>query len=198
MWAVQSREMPHAGRPVPPRGSEAACKHWSFGMRCTGSLWLLAAALALVLVLEMERGPGSGRPALDATAASPVAFSRNDVPTGLRTAELADNVQTSLARPLFAPSRVPFAIMATPPIAASLPRLTGVIVAPGAGLALFAPAEGKLVVVAEGGSLGDYLVRSISENQVVLSGPGGEHVLRTGIRQVTPHVIHARQEASAR
>ncbi|MDR3535147.1 MAG: hypothetical protein P4L71_01480 [Acetobacteraceae bacterium] len=169
-------------------------------MSWTASLWLLAAALSMLLGLELQQAAIRAYPTTDAALApqSPLAVKRNDTPAGLRMKALAELVRTSLARPLFVASRTPFSVTAAPQPVATMPRLTGVIVASDAHLALFAPPEGKVIVVAEGGSVGDYLIRSISVNQVVLSGPGGEHALRTGLRQVTPHVIHAQQEASAR
>jgi hypothetical protein len=118
----------------------------------------------------------------------------------LRAKALTDLAQRILARPLFAPSRRPLsvvAIAAAPQVVAALPRLAGLIFTPTGSLAMFAPVDGKVVTLAQGDNIGSYVVRSISPNTVVLSGPAGQRELRTSFVRVTPHVIHADQEASA-
>jgi hypothetical protein len=112
-----------------------------------------------------------------------------------RSKEAADNVQIILARPLFAASRRPVPGLSSQ--VAGLPRLTGVIIAPGTSVALFLPSNGKILVAANGGAVLGYEVRSIAPDEVVLAGQDGEHVLHTRFSRVVPHVIHAQQEASA-
>jgi hypothetical protein len=112
--------------------------------------------------------------------------------------------RSSLGRPIFSPSRRPEAAplasdvpaMVSPPVAA-LPRLTGIVTSPGDRLALFAVAEGKVAELAEGAAMGDYMIRSISPDAVVVAGPGGERVLHPSLLTIVPHVIHAVQEISA-
>jgi hypothetical protein len=161
-------------------------------MSWTGRLWLLAATLSLVLAAELAQAPVREPPAANAlTAPRPAPLSRRGiVPADLRSRQLADDAKKILARPLFAPSRRSAA--AAPAVAAAPPRLTGVIIAPDARLALFASTEGKVTAVASGHSIAGYVVRSISLNKVVVSGPTGERELRTSFVHVTPHVIHAR------
>ena len=62
-----------------------------------------------------------------------------------------------------------------------LPRLAGVIVGPGGGRAIFAPAEGRALVVPEGGHVGRYTVRSIVPGQVTLSDSEREFVIRPSL-----------------
>lgn len=85
-----------------------------------------------------------------------------------------------LARPLFSLSRRPVAPVEMASAAkAAWPRLTGVMVSNTLRTAIFAgPAEGKSLVVTDGGWVGRYRVRSISVGQVVLTGPDGETILR--------------------
>ena len=87
---------------------------------------------------------------------------------------------TLLQRPLFSPSRRP------PPGAGAagvsgLPRLAGVLVAPGDRHAIFAGG----IVVAEGGSVGRYTVQAIDAGQVTLRGPEGTQVLRPAFASVS-------------
>jgi general secretion pathway protein N len=138
-------------------------------------------------------------PATDAVTIGPPLPSarQSDASKELQAKTLADIVRSILARPLFAPSRRPAAVAIAGPGIAEPPRLAGVIIAADAHLALFAPAEGKVMAVAIGGNVGSYVVNSVSPNAVVLSGPSGERELHPSYVHVTPHVIHAQQEASA-
>jgi hypothetical protein len=84
-----------------------------------------------------------------------------------------------LARPLFNLDRRPFD---PAPVAAgenaALPRLSGIVITPQGRSAIFTPAGGgKQTVVAEGDSLGSYVVQTISSDEVVLAGPDGSHSL---------------------
>lgn len=154
----------------------------------------LAAVLAAVLMLELLGGPDpdSEPPAAPAAvdAASPGAASpamdgagKDDGDAGLDGL-----VRTVLARPLFSPGRRP----APPTDAAaggasdSLPRLAGVIVGPGGGRAIFAPAEGHTLVVPEGGHVGRYVVRAIAPGQVTLSDAEKQLVIRPSHAKGTP------------
>jgi hypothetical protein len=165
-------------------------------MSWTARLRLLAAALALVLVFEVAHAPTHEPPSAPAAAirhpGPPPMPARSP---GLRAGQLAHDVGIILARPLFSPSRRPSAI--APAILAEPPRLTGVIIAPHARLALFASTGGKVTAVAKGDSIAGYVVHSISMNAVLVSGPEGTRTLRTSFVHVRPHVIHPQLEASA-
>lgn len=164
-------------------------------MSATGRLWLLAASLSLVLAAEIAGAPTRESPAHGvAPLPAPAPSSPPSVPPQARAKALADDTETILARPLFAVSRRPFPT-APPPSAVAPPRLTGVIIAPGARLALFASGEGKVTAVANGHSIGGYMVRAISLNEVIVSGPGGRHALHVSFVHVTPHVIQPVQIA---
>lgn len=90
-------------------------------------------------------------------------------------------VRVILARPLFARNRRP------PPATASaggirapkeLPRLSAVLVSASGRLAIFAPTEGKPIVVSQGGQLGSFTVATIAPGEVTVLGPGGRQVLQ--------------------
>jgi hypothetical protein len=106
-------------------------------------------------------------------------------------------VRTILTRPLFAPSRRPPAgAIATGEL---LPRLAGVIIGPDIRRAIFVPAKGGVIVVPEGGRAGDYEIRSIAPDEVVLSGPEGERSIHTDYAKslpIKPHVIQGRDPAA--
>ncbi|WP_158929289.1 hypothetical protein [Acidisphaera sp. S103] len=110
------------------------------------------------------------------------------------------DIDAILARPLFTQSRRAPAAPAAPaaPVekvaAVETPRLTGVILSPSGGRAIFTLHEGKPVVVADGGRIGDDVVKSITPDTVFLTGPTGRHALRIipdpEIR-AKPHIVQA-------
>lgn len=82
-------------------------------------------------------------------------------------------VDRILARPLFNADRRP-ATGSSIPGSTAMPRLTAVLVSRQRKAAIFAGgADGKPVVLLEGGRIGEYVVRSIDAGQVTVSGPGG-------------------------
>jgi hypothetical protein len=175
----------------------------SSGMSRACRLWALSAALSIALAWEGMQAPGRQLPVAEPIAMPQARPSPGQEAAATQLKQLADGVAGVLARPLFAPSRRPPApasktATGTAPPAAKLPRLTGVIIAPDGDFALFAPAEGKIMVVAKGGRVAGHVVRSIAPNAVVLSGPEGERALRTSFLRVTPHVIPSQQEVSER
>lgn len=88
---------------------------------------------------------------------------------------------TSLARPLFSPSRrAPAASPATPSATVpNLPRMAGVVITATERWAIFAMKNGiKSLVVGEGGQVGAFTVQSIHADQVTVLGPEGERVLK--------------------
>lgn len=144
-------------------------------MRAMAALALAALGLSGVVGLELN---GSLAPvpmqAGGDTAAGPrrAAVTDPDASAGWQA--------TLLQRPLFSPSRRP------PPSAGAagivgLPRLAGVLVAPGDRHAIFAGG----IVVAEGGAVGRYTVQAIDAGQVTLRGPEGTQVLRPAFASVS-------------
>lgn len=143
-------------------------------------LAVLALALAATIWLELR---GRSR---DSEVMIPSAAAGSPVPTAARLAapdpdQLARWTATSLARPLFSPSRRPPAVAAADQAASAaptLPRIAGVVVTPAGRRVIFAEAKGgKPLVVAEGGQVAGFTVRSIQAGKVVLRGPDGERVL---------------------
>ena len=131
-----------------------------------------AAAVGLAGLLAWEAVSLPASPALPDRPrhdAAPLASAvRETDATGART-------QTLLLRPLFSPDRRP------PPVAlsaggkeAEMPRLSGVLIGPSWRRAIFAGG----VVVAEGGALGRYTVRTIEDGRVTVLGPDGVRILQ--------------------
>jgi hypothetical protein len=169
-------------------------------------LWLSVAVLSMVLALEAMPSRTWRLPAADAAVGSPlrVSLGQETASAEAQAKARADSVEMILARPVFSPSRRPEAkpseaavAEAPAPPAVPLPRLTGVVTSPSERLALFASSGGKVMELVEGESIGNYVVRSISPSEVILSGPDGERMLRPSLLRIVPHVIHALQEASA-
>lgn len=97
----------------------------------------------------------------------------------------------AVARPLFSQSRRPLADNAVAAVSTpyTLPRLTGVIVGPAGGLAIFAGVDSaKPTIVRPGDRLGPALVETIAAGQVNLRGPDGPVVLRPGFHDVAMQV----------
>lgn len=152
-------------------------------------LWLLATALAMILTWELTPGAIS-EPAIPAVAvrlgAAPIA-GRQEISAALRAREYSKYERTILARPLFAPSRRLSAAATVRSSVAILPRLTGVIIAPGTRLAMFASAEGKHVTATMGATVGGYVVTSIAPAAAMLLGPDGVRQVHIGFSHTTPH-----------
>ena len=153
--------------------------------RTTLLLASLAGLLSAALALELLAGPEPdddppARPAAPAAALPPAG-----PPAGAENADdnLDGPAQSMLARPLFSPGRRPAAVAegAGGGESDTLPRLAGVIVAPGGGRAIFAQGQGRPLVVAEGGRIGRYVVRAIVPGQVTLSDAERELVLRPSL-----------------
>lgn len=93
------------------------------------------------------------------------------------------SVEAILARPLFSADRRPKqaapAQAAAPAAPAALPRMSGIMVNGASRAAIFAGANGKPAVIAEGGRIGPFTVQSIEPQQVTITGPGGKRVVRT-------------------
>jgi hypothetical protein len=165
------------------------------------ALSLLAAALAVTVSLEVSQIPNGASPAAN-NPPKPKALpsgANDGTSFSMPSKDVAQGrLATILARPLFAPARRPPAGAAT--TEEGLPRLAGVIIGPDIRRAIFAPAKGSATVVTEGGRTAGYDVHAIGPNEVILSGPDGEHRLRTGYAKagpIKPQIIEGRDPTSA-
>jgi hypothetical protein len=139
------------------------------GLRRVG---LAAVALGLCGLIGLEiavrDGGADASPGPVISASAPVMPA---APTTRRDVRLG----AILARPLFSPDRRPAAAGARS--ISGLPRLSGIIVAGGRKLAIFA-APGKPIVAEEGLRVGAYDVTAISDLGVTVAGPEGATLLR--------------------
>jgi hypothetical protein len=141
---------------------------------------LAGATLALTLIIGLEAYTG-----LPPTiTAQPVASIKGVPPSAdaisLETADGTGTrrVATILARPIFSPDRRPIehGVQAVTP---GLTRLAGVIVSPLGKTAIFAAfVGGKAIAVGEGGRVGAFFVEAIEAGVVLVTGPGGQQLLR--------------------
>ncbi|HYZ34539.1 MAG TPA: hypothetical protein VE684_19920 [Crenalkalicoccus sp.] len=147
------------------------------------ALGLSAAALAGILALELSQITGDQVASTAAAAAVARWRPAPVVPTPTAPDHSREWGATALERPLFAADRRPVAEQ-RPAVATGggrdLPRLTGVLVGPTGGTAIFAAAAdgARPIVLREGDSLGAFEVKTILVGQVMLVGPEGEQVLR--------------------
>jgi hypothetical protein len=95
----------------------------------------------------------------------------------------ADSIATSLARPLFSPTRRPAEIAQSGPVTSELTdkRLAGIVVEPERRLAIFAVAGGKPVTVTEGEEIGGWQILTITAKEISVRGPGGTKTLQPKI-----------------
>ena len=164
-------------------------------MRRIAALCCLAVLLAWALTREMTAPETAGealvrQPSPVASDAAAPAVSRDPVgsntsPSNLPTATgaLADISVSIQERPLFSPDRKPPALPAAANVGpgnapAGLPRLTGVIVGPNGGRAIFAGDDGKSRTAAEGDTIGEFKVWRINPGLVTMVGAAGPRVLR--------------------
>ena len=98
--------------------------------------------------------------------------------------QTAKDVATTLARPLFSPTRRPREAAksagATDPELSDV-RLTGIVIEPDRRLAIFAVAGAKPRTLLLGEALNGWKIDSISPEEVSLSGPGGTRTLQPKI-----------------
>jgi hypothetical protein len=168
----------------------------------TRLLMLLCAVLASVVTFEVvrpqeaETRPGSGRAAV--RLAPPL------VAHGAKANDFPGKwMPVVLARPLFAPDRRPAAgVAAADP---GMPRLTGIIAAPDAAVAIFQPAGSKRSVLARFGErVGGWEVTAIAadavnlrkQDQVVVLTPRFDGV-QHGTTIAQPQPARPRWEAAA-
>ena len=126
----------------------------------------LACAIGAELLLPGDAPPEVARPAIVRRTG-----------TAKPAPELDGWQDTALERPLFSRTRSPSDAEPREVDTKAMPRLTGVIVTPHGGRALFVGADGKAQVAREGDTIAQATVKSIAHGEVVLEMPGGEIVL---------------------
>jgi len=155
-------------------------------MRPLIALCCVIAVLSLVLTWELATPEDNP---LSVDAAEPTGPSRAAVggtdkssPREFDVAVLADIAASTTERPLFSPTRRPSSrtvnAAGTTARRDEVPRLTGVIVGPSGGWAIFAGADGKSHAAAAGDAIGAFKVRAIGPGVVTLTGSEGDRVLR--------------------
>lgn len=152
--------------------------------RAGALLWLAAAcACLLVGVLASEYHSAVSRETPLAVPTNHAALSGASpaarpvtVEDGAAQAGADDWVRTTLARPIFSPSRRPTAVASTGP---RQPRLAGIIIGPSGARAIFAgDDDSRGIVAAVGQQAGDWRVLAIDAASVRVVGPGGLRTLR--------------------
>jgi len=146
------------------------------------ALAIIAALLGGTVALELSTSAPEAVTPDHAATARPQAGA-TETADKTKAAAVADHtpdwVETSLARPLFAPERRPAeeVASATPTSGASAdgpPRLAAVLVSPSERRAIFAPpGDAKPIIVGEGATVAGFSVQSIEAGQVTLLGPDG-------------------------
>jgi hypothetical protein len=155
-------------------------------MRRMVALCGLIALLGLVFAWELATPEDNAAPVDAAASASPSRVTRTGAnkasPHEFGAEALADIATSTTERPLFSPTRRPSNRSASSAESATareeVPRLTGVIVGPSGGWAIFAGADGKSHAAATGDAVGGFRVRAIGPGVVTLSGSEGDRVLR--------------------
>jgi hypothetical protein len=122
--------------------------------------FVLGAASAGAIAFALQAAPDDDRQHAAVGAAAGVPAGR-PMPADAAAEQLRRWLAASLARPLFAPDRRPIAAQARATSdAVALPRLSGIMITPTGSRAIFGGVGGgKPVVVAEGGSVGGYVVQ---------------------------------------
>jgi len=140
-------------------------------------LGLIAAALTAVIALEVGLA-ADNQSNVSVPAPQSVAVAVAAPREGHHSPH---SVETVLARPLFSrPRRPPAALANLVAVALRLPRLTGVVVSPAGGFAIFGNVDGgKPIVVGKGGTVGEAIIETVAAGQVTLRGPAGVVVLHT-------------------
>jgi general secretion pathway protein N len=146
------------------------------------TLGVIGAALAGILALELRGIEGDAVTIGAASTAAARWRPAPEVPTPPPPDRTGDWAATALARPIFAPDRRPVAEPRAVAAAGGgeLPRLTGVLIAPGGATAIFAGTGDNATpqVMRVGDRLGGFEVKAILAGEVTLAGPDGHHVLR--------------------
>ena len=110
-----------------------------------------------------------------------------------RAPHLAQLVATTLARPLFNPTRRPaHQTDGSGNTGITDMRLTGIVTEPGERLAIFAVTGAKPLIVQEGEEVSGWRIEGITPDAVSLSGPGGTTTLQpkpdTSLVRTTPAI----------
>jgi hypothetical protein len=100
--------------------------------------------------------------------------------TGIESKDTATWAEAITARPLFTISRRPAKAKADggPATDTGLPRLAGIMITAAGKRAIFMPDGGKPRTLREGAMLDENTIRQIRADEVLLSGPKGDIVLR--------------------
>jgi len=144
----------------------------------------LLATLCLVLVWELAApADNPAAPGAVPVSPTPAADAGNGKTSAAEpgAATLAGVAASITERPLFSPTRRPATVTASvaggPAASDTVPRLTGVIVGPSGGWAIFAGADGKSHAAGAGDVIGAFKVRTIDPGAVTLTGSEGDRVL---------------------
>src|SRR4030088_389922 len=155
------------------------------GLRQLLFLLMISVGLAGVVFFELDSGgtPSEATLARRATTdqGQPAVQGNQRHPDPQQTAK---DVATSLAQPLFSPSRrPPETVKSEGPADPTLSdvRLTGIVIEPDRRLAIFAVAGAKPRTLLLGEALNGWKIDSISPEEVALSGPGGTRKLQPKI-----------------
>jgi hypothetical protein len=154
-------------------------------MRRMVALYGLMAALGLFVAWELVTPDDTAPAAVAASPAGPVHTAGSgparSPPREFDADALADIAASITQRPLLSPNRRPSTRPANAAGAQAVrdevPRLTGVIVGPSGGWAIFSGADGKSHAAAAGDAVGAFKVRAIGPGVVTLTGPEGDRVL---------------------
>ncbi|HEY1260056.1 MAG TPA: hypothetical protein VGF34_12495 [Stellaceae bacterium] len=140
-------------------------------------LLLLAGSAVFGATFLAELGADQRDPA---TAAEPALRADPPPPLPERESREAEPIAPILARPLFSSTRRPPQTADASPTDTGLSdtRLTGILIAPGRHIAIFAPAGAKLLSVTEGQTMSGWRIDSITPTEVSLSGPEGTKTLQ--------------------
>jgi hypothetical protein len=155
-------------------------------MKRVVSLGCLIAVLSVFLMWEVVTQDDNVAPADVTAPAGPSQTAKGTAdkasPHEFDAEALADIAASVTARPLFSSTRRPSAVANKSAGSATaleaVPRLTGVIIGPSGGWAIFADANGKSHAAAAGDAIGAFKVRAISPGIVTLTGSEGDRVLR--------------------
>jgi hypothetical protein len=151
------------------------------------ALCCLIVVLGVVLTWELATPEDSAASVDAAVPAGPVQDARDEPGKSAAhtfdTESLADIAGSIVQRPLFSPTRRPSANGPDKSAGqavgqAEVPRLTGVIIGPAGGWAIFAGADGKSHAAAPGDVIGAFKVRAIGPGVVTLTGSEGDRVVR--------------------
>jgi hypothetical protein len=141
----------------------------------------LGAILGLTLAWEFTTPEATPLLPDTASPARPARTVEAGKPRRFDADALADIAVSINQRPLFSPDRRPARVTAAATGAQAarddVPRLTGVIIGPSGGWAIFAGADGKSHAAAKGDAVGAFKVRAIGPGVVTLTGSEGDRVL---------------------